>query len=185
MSPQSAVANTEHNQQKAELVTRLLQFLPDEAVLVDREDLVPFECDGLTAYRAVPMLVVLPSTIAEVQQIIRLCHELKVPVVARGAGTSLSGGALPLENGVLLSLAKFNNILDVDTLNRTARVQPGVRNLAIFRSSCGTWALLRTRSFVANRVFHRGQCSRECRRTALSEIWPDRTQCTQCRAHHH
>ncbi|MDH5692735.1 MAG: glycolate oxidase subunit GlcD, partial [Gammaproteobacteria bacterium] len=83
------------------------------------------------AYRQVPMMVLLPKTIEEVQQIIKLCRQHNVPVVARGAGTGLSGGALPLDRGVLLSLTKFNSILDVDPLARTARVQPGVRNLAI------------------------------------------------------
>lgn len=131
MGQQSASSTAGNSRQRIELVTKLQGILPKESVLMDREDLVPYECDGLTAYRVVPMVVVLPATIDEVRQIIRLCHEHKVPIVARGAGTSLSGGALPLENGVLLSLAKFNNILDIDKLNRTARVQPGVRNLAI------------------------------------------------------
>ena len=79
MSPQPVAANVDNSQQRSELISKLLEFLPKESVLVDREDLVPFECDGLTAYRVVPMLVVLPSTIPEVQQIIRLCHERKIP----------------------------------------------------------------------------------------------------------
>ena len=91
----------------------------------------PYECDGLSAYRQIPKLVLLPETIEQVQQIMRLCHQEKVPVVARGAGTGLSGGALPLAEGIILSLAKFNKILDVDHANRVARVEPGVRNLAI------------------------------------------------------
>ena len=95
------------------------------------EDLRPFECDGLSVYRQLPMVVVLPETIEQAQAIMRLCHELKVPVVARGAGTGLSGGALPLADGVLLSLAKFKSILDIDPHNAMATVQPGVRNLAI------------------------------------------------------
>ena len=86
---------------------------------------------GLSVYRQLPMLVVLPETVDQVQQVMRLCHEHKVPVVARGAGTGLSGGALPLENGVLLSLAKFKRILSIDPHNAQATVQPGVRNLAI------------------------------------------------------
>jgi glycolate oxidase len=98
------------------LLSALRGFLPAEAILDDAEDMRPFECDGL---------------VEQVQQIMRLCHEHKVPVVARGAGTGLSGGALPLENGVLLSLAKFKRILDIDTRNAQATVQPGVRNLAI------------------------------------------------------
>jgi glycolate oxidase len=113
------------------LLSALRGFLPAEAILDDAEDMRPFECDGLSVYRQLPMLVVLPETVEQVQQIMRLCHEHKVPVVARGAGTGLSGGALPLENGVLLSLAKFKRILDIDTRNAQATVQPGVRNLAI------------------------------------------------------
>lgn len=116
---------------KAELLAALQNFLPADAILHSAEQLRPYECDGLSAYRQVPMLVVLPSNVEQVQQVLRLCYDNNVPVVARGAGTSLSGGALPLSDGVLLSLAKFNQILDIDTFNRTARVQPGVRNLAI------------------------------------------------------
>ncbi|ROO28296.1 FAD-binding protein [Salinisphaera orenii MK-B5] len=116
---------------KQQLIERLTAELPADIVLHADEDLRPFECDGLSAYRQVPMIVVLPSTIAQVQTTMRICHDNDVPVVARGAGTGLSGGALPLDDGVLLSLAKFNRILDIDTDNRRATVQPGVRNLAI------------------------------------------------------
>ena len=116
---------------KDQLIQSLRHLLPEEAVLTDAEDLKPFECDGLSVYRRLPMVVVLPDTIKQVQEIMRLCHEAKVPVVARGAGTGLSGGALPLENGVLLSLAKFKQILNIDPQNAIATVQPGVRNLAI------------------------------------------------------
>ena len=113
------------------LLSALRSLLPPESVLVDAEDLRPFECDGLSAYRQLPMVVVLPETIVQVQSIMRLCYALQVPVVARGAGTGLSGGALPLADGVLLSLAKFKNIINVDAANAMATVQPGVRNLAI------------------------------------------------------
>jgi glycolate oxidase len=113
------------------LITALKAIVRSESVLADKEDLKPYECDGLSAYRALPLAVVLPETIAQVQDILKLCHEHRVPVVARGAGTGLSGGALPHEQGVLLSLAKFKNILHIDPKRRTARVQPGVRNLAI------------------------------------------------------
>lgn len=114
-----------------ELVTKLRTFLPIEAVLHETEDLRPYECDGLSAYRQAPMIVALPQTENEVAEILRICHAAKIPVVARGAGTGLSGGALPHAEGVLLSLAKLKRILDVDPAARTARVQPGVRNLAI------------------------------------------------------
>ena len=113
------------------LVSKLRQILPEESVLHDEERLRPYECDGLTAYRQLPMVVVLPDNAEQVREILRLCSHERIPVVARGAGTGLSGGALPLADGVLLSLAKFNRILEIDIENRTARVQPGVRNLAI------------------------------------------------------
>lgn len=114
-----------------ELVKNLRTFLPPEAVLYESEDLKPYECDGLSAYRQTPMIVALPQTEDEVIRILRTCHMSKTPVVARGAGTGLSGGALPHAAGVLLSLAKLKRILEIDPLARTARVQPGVRNLAI------------------------------------------------------
>ena len=114
-----------------QLIHAFRQLLPSEAVLTDAEDLRPFECDGLSVYRRLPLVVLLPETTEQVQAIMRLCFDAKVPVVARGAGTGLSGGALPLEDGVLLSLAKFRQILDIDPQNAMATVQPGVRNLAI------------------------------------------------------
>jgi glycolate oxidase len=113
------------------LAAEFRSFLGADSVLDTAEQLKPYECDGLTAYRQTPLLVVLPETIEQVQRVLRLCAQKKVPVVARGAGTGLSGGALPLADGVLLVLARFNRILSIDTQNRTARVQPGVRNLAI------------------------------------------------------
>jgi glycolate oxidase len=116
---------------RQQLVKQLQQLLPPDAVLHQAEDLRPYECDGLSAYRRLPMVVALPETVEQVQAILRLCHELELPVVARGAGTGLSGGALPHEHGLLLSLAKFNRILHIDADRRIARVQPGVRNLAI------------------------------------------------------
>ena len=114
-----------------QLLERLAQVLPRERVLQNEEALAAYECDGLTAYRERPLVVVLPETIDEVRLILETCNQLEVAVVARGAGTSLSGGALPVKGGVLLSLAKFNQILSLDIENRSARVQPGVRNLAI------------------------------------------------------
>ncbi|MBY4949266.1 FAD-binding protein [Cupriavidus respiraculi] len=116
---------------RAALVAGLARILPDASLLTKTEDTVPYECDGLAAYRQVPMAVVLPDTEEQVCAILRLCHQLGVPVVPRGAGTSLSGGAMPIASGVVLSLAKFKRILSVDPLSRTAVVQPGVRNLAI------------------------------------------------------
>lgn len=110
---------------------QLREFIAPANVLTEEEDLRPYECDGLTAYRQLPLLVVLPETVDQVQGVLRLCCAQKIPVVARGAGTGLSGGALPLAGGVILSLAKFNRIVCIDRAARTARVQPGVRNLAI------------------------------------------------------
>src|SRR5574337_728177 len=113
------------------VVQALSACVPAHALLWQSEDTTPYECDGLTAYRQRPLVVCLPETEDEVQAVLKTCHRLAVPVVARGAGTGLSGGAMPHAMGVTLSLAKFNRILDVDPVARTARVQCGVRNLAI------------------------------------------------------
>jgi glycolate oxidase len=118
-------------QRQAQVVAALAPLLPAHALLWHTEDTVPYECDGLTAYRATPLVVALPETEAQVAAVLRACHGLGVPVVARGAGTGLSGGALPHTLGVTLSLAKFNRILKIDRAARTAVVQCGVRNLAI------------------------------------------------------
>ena len=116
---------------QAEVAGRLRQLLPAEAVLHSEEDTRAYECDGLSAYRQLPMVVALPSTEDQVRDVLRACCELKAPVVARGSGTGLSGGALPRGDGVLLSLARMRRILALNPLARTARVQPGVTNLAI------------------------------------------------------
>ncbi len=114
-----------------EVVDTLAALLPPHGLLWHSEDTVPYECDGLTAYRQRPLVVALPETEAQVAAVLRECHRLGVPVVARGAGTGLSGGALPHALGVTLSLAKFNRIVKIDAAARTATVQCGVRNLAI------------------------------------------------------
>ncbi len=114
-----------------QVVQALQEVMPPDAVLYTPEDTTPYECDGLTAYRQRPLVVVLPQTEAHVQAVLATCHRLGVPVVARGAGTGLSGGAMPHHLGVTLSLARFNQILKVDAVSRTAVVQCGVRNLAI------------------------------------------------------
>ncbi len=116
---------------RAALVEALEVFLPAECILHELEDVRPYECDGLSAYRQLPGVVVLPRDETEVCRILTLCKQRGVPVVARGAGTGLSGGALPHPGGVLLSLARFMRILELDPIARIARVQPGVRNLAI------------------------------------------------------
>ena len=112
-------------------VRKLGAILPEADILSSDEELRPYECDGLSAYRERPMLVVKPGTLEEVQAVIRACHSAGIPITARGAGTGLSGGALPLANGVLLSMARFNKLLEIDLENCCARVQPGVTNLAI------------------------------------------------------
>jgi len=117
------------------LLQELTAHLPGLHLLHKDEDLAPYECDGLSAYRTKPLIVVLPETVDQVQKIMKICHDLGVPVVARGAGTGLSGGALPIEQGVLLVLAKLNKILEINPEGRFARVQPGVRNLAISEAS--------------------------------------------------
>ncbi|HEX6704319.1 MAG TPA: FAD-linked oxidase C-terminal domain-containing protein [Albitalea sp.] len=127
----TAQAAAERAQRRAQVVAELAADLPAHALLWQREDTVPYECDGLTAYRQQPLVVVLPETEAQVAAVLRTCHRLDVPVVARGAGTGLSGGALPHALGVTLSLARFNHILEIDPRARTARVECGVRNLAI------------------------------------------------------
>lgn len=116
---------------QAEVVSALAPLLPAHALLWQPEDTIPYECDGLTAYRERPLVVALPENEAQVAAVLKACHALGAPVVARGAGTGLSGGAMPHAMGVVLSLAKFNRILQIDARARTATVQAGVRNLAI------------------------------------------------------
>ena len=116
---------------QAAVARALREFMPARAVLWEEEDTRPYECDGLTAYRQLPMVVALPETTEEVQRVLKTCAALGVPVVPRGAGTGLSGGALPPGDGVLLSMAKFMRIVRIDPRARTAVVQPGVRNAAI------------------------------------------------------
>jgi glycolate oxidase len=120
---------------KAAVVTQLQARVPDLLILHEQEDLRPFECDGLAAYRTTPMLVALPERTDQVQALLRFASEQRIPVVARGSGTGLSGGALPLEKGILLVMSRFNRILELDPEACTARVQPGVRNLAISQAA--------------------------------------------------
>ena len=128
---------TDRAARQAEAVQALATAVPAHALLWNAEDTTPYECDGLTAYRQRPLAVCLPETEEQVQAVLRTCHRLGLPVVARGAGTGLSGGAMPHALGVTLSLAKFNRILKVDPASRTATVQCGVRNLAISEAAAG------------------------------------------------
>ncbi|MDI9331394.1 MAG: FAD-linked oxidase C-terminal domain-containing protein [Alphaproteobacteria bacterium] len=131
-APLPSVATApERARRQAEVVSALGGVLPPQSLLYTPEDTTPYECDGLTAYRQRPLCVALPENETQVQQVLKVCHQLQVPVVARGAGTGLSGGAMPHADGVTLSMAKFNRIVSVDAHTRTAVVQCGVRNLAI------------------------------------------------------
>lgn len=123
------------NVDKDHVLNQLSTAIPDLEILSSPEELRPYECDGLSAYRVMPLLVVIPTRIDQVQTILRTCFELRVPVVARGAGTGLSGGALPHERGILLVMARFNQIIEVNPHGRFAKVQPGVRNLAISQAA--------------------------------------------------
>lgn len=116
---------------RGEIVTALKAIVPGEGVIDDLDGMRPYECDGLSAYRQMPLVVVLPETVAQVSAILRYCQDHKVKVVPRGAGTSLSGGSMPVGDAILLGMAKFNRILEVDYANRCARVQPGVTNLGV------------------------------------------------------
>jgi len=132
-APLTAVQNDslQKTERQSQVVRALQAHLPAHALIWHAEDTTPYECDGLTAYRQRPLVVALPETEAQVAAVLKTCHQLGVPVVARGAGTGLSGGAMPHALGVTLSLAKFNRILKIDPVSRTAVVQCGVRNLAI------------------------------------------------------
>nr|WP_315401671.1 FAD-linked oxidase C-terminal domain-containing protein [uncultured Duganella sp.] len=116
---------------RVQVAAALLHALPAGAILSAPEDTRPYECDGLAAYRQLPMIVVLPDSEAQIVAALRVCRELNVPIVPRGAGTGLSGGAMPIADGVVLSTARLNRIVRMDAYSRTAVVQPGVRNLAI------------------------------------------------------
>jgi glycolate oxidase len=119
---------------RLEIASDLNKIVPGEGVVTDPDAKRVFETDGLTAYRQMPLVVVLPETTRQVSDVLRYCHENEIPVVPRGSGTSLSGGALPLEDGVLLAMTKFDRVLDVDYVNRTATVQPGVTNLSVTKA---------------------------------------------------
>jgi glycolate oxidase len=126
-----APSQAARQRRQIDVVAALSGCLPRTALLFRHEDTAPYECDALTAYRVAPLVVAIPETEAQVAAILKICHRLGVPVIARGAGTGLSGGVTPHPEGVVLSLAKFNKILAVDAAACTATVQCGVRNLAI------------------------------------------------------
>ncbi len=129
--PTNSIDSATRAARQEQVLDALREHLPEDALLWHREDVTPYECDGLTAYRQRPLVVALPESEAQVAAVLKACHRLGVPVVARGAGTGLSGGALPHAMGVTLSLTRFNQIVRIDPVSRTAVVQCGVRNLAI------------------------------------------------------
>jgi hypothetical protein len=135
---QSDIAKPPSPARKAQVARELARLLPEGAVLWRDEDLRPYECDGLSAFRQLPMVVVMPLNEAQVIEVLRCCHRLEVPVVARGAGTGLSGGAMPHASGVVLSLARLNKILH--------------------RGRSAIWSLLCTRPLLTNRLHDRRQC---------------------------
>jgi glycolate oxidase len=116
---------------RAQIVSALQSIVPGEGVVSDENEMRVFESDGLTAYKALPFIVVLPETVAQVAEVMKYCGDNGIKVVPRGSGTSLSGGALPLEDAVLLVMSRFNRVLEIDYANRCAEVQPGVTNLGI------------------------------------------------------
>jgi glycolate oxidase len=131
MSIESTFTAPRFTVDRQDLLVRLRAVLPPQSVLLEEEELRPYECDGLTAYRQLPLIVVLPADEAQAQAVLKICHALKVPIIPRGAATGLSGGAMPHRDGVLVSLAKLKKIVNLDPLARTAVVQPGVRNLSV------------------------------------------------------
>ena len=116
---------------RAAIVAALRKIMPAHSILSDAEDTRPYECDALSTYKQLPLIVVLPDNETQIVAILKICRDFQVPVVPRGAGTGLSGGATPIEHGIVLSTAKLNKILELNVYARTAKVQPGVRNLAI------------------------------------------------------
>src|SRR5947199_3125268 len=131
MAVMMPVPDLELVSRREEIVAGLRAIVPGEGVIAAEREMRPYESDGLTAYRQLPMVVVLPETTEQVAAVLRYCHANRIKVVPRGAGTSLSGGALPLADGVLLGMAKFNRIREIDYDNRVAVVEPGVTNLAV------------------------------------------------------
>ena len=131
MSVQMPAADQAVLARRAEIVAALRAIVPGEGVIDAEREMRPFESDGLTAYRQLPMVVVLPETTEQVSEVLKYCHRNNIKVVPRGAGTSLSGGALPLEDGVLLGMSKFSRIREIDFDNRVAVLEPGVTNLSV------------------------------------------------------
>ncbi len=162
--------------QRQQLIAALVRALPADALLHRKPDLKPYECDGLTAFRQLPLAVALPRTIGEVQAVLRICNEQGVPVVARGAGTGLSGGALPLENGVVLGLARLNRIIEIDPRKPLRARAAGRHQPGDLEGGRAVRLVLRARPVLADRLHDRRQCRRERWRAALPEVRFDHAQ---------
>src|SRR6266511_648898 len=163
------------------IVAALRAIVPGEGVIAAEREMRPYEADGLTAYRQLPMVVVLPDTTEQVTRVLAFCHAEGIKVVPRGAGTSLSGGALPLADGVLLGMAKFNRIREIDFANRVAVVEPGVTNLAVSEAveHAGFYYAPDPSSHC---LHHRRQRGGEFGRRALPQIRHDHQQPARMRA---
>lgn len=170
---------------RKDIIAAMRDIIPTPGgVIVDDDQLRPYECDGLMAYRQLPMIVVLPENTEQVAAILKYCHTNKIRVVPRGAGTGLSGGALPMADAITISMMKFNRVLDIDWDNRAAVVQPGVTNLGITRAveheGFITLPIHQARSRAPS-----GEYRRKFRRGALPEIRAYHQQCVGCRNGHH
>ena len=157
-----------------EIIACMHGIVTRDNVIVEEDELRAYDCDGLMAYKQMPLIVVLPETTEQVSRILKYCHNNDVKIVPRGAGTGLSGGALPLADAITLGLGKFKKIIETDYDNRCVVTQPGVTNLAL------TQAVEHRGFYYADCVLHRWQCSGELRRCALPEIRTDDEQCSGC-----
>ena len=160
----------------SEAITSSLRQIDDLELIEDPSRRKVYESDGLTAIAQIPPLVGLPNSLQALQETLRVCHTHGVPMVARGAGTGLSGGATPLADGLLIGLAKFNRILEIDPVKMTARVEPGVTNLAISKAVGQCGFVLCAGPVLPDRVHHWRQCRRKFRRRALPKVWVNPTQ---------
>jgi glycolate oxidase len=161
---------------REEIVADMRVIVPGEGVVDAVNSMRAFESDGLTAYRQLPLVVVLPETTAQVSRILKYCSDRNIRVVPRGSGTSLSGGALPLEDAVLLVMSRFNRILDIDYAEPGGRRPAGRHQSRHHQGGRGGRLLLCPRSLLADRLFDRRQCGREFRRRSLPQIRADRQQ---------
>ena len=158
------------------IIEGLFNLLPDECVITNQRELKPFETDAFTAYRRVPLAVVLPYTTEQVADVLKYCSTNNVPVVPRGAGTSLAGGAIPQEDAIVIGVSRMTRMLEVDYDNRTAIVEAGRNEFVDIRCCIQRWFLLRSRSILAASLFNRRQYRHEFGRRPLPEIWSDNQQ---------